>query len=463
MFDQHGDQVRLAFDLVRAAFWLLSRQEEWGDGKRDAFGRFDCSASWLVRHGLAEVPVVNLYARVLAQALVEVAGDAGLPLMRKLPWPHGQRYAVVLSHDVDDAGRFSPRQGFRLAARAAAQRSARGMARGAYYALTGLGHSLGRRPDPYWNFEAVMDLEARAGFRSTFFFVAEAESARRDPPYEVDSPRIRGLLGRLRAGGWEIGVHGSFDSYLDADVLAAHRGKLERLAGGMVRGVRQHYLRLRVPDTFRAQVDAGFVYDGTVGYRGAVGFRAGAAFPYHPFDPVAGRQLALLELPLTVMDGPLFWQLGLAQREAIERTLALLETVGSAEGLAVLLWHQRVWYEKRYPGWRRVYERAVGHLCDEGLAWVATAGQVADWWLAREAVRLEVVSVKGRTHRWRYRVGQAIEGLVLTVCRAGGQRVTVVGAEAAIRGGESEVRLDFPCLAAGQSFEIELTPEVEAS
>ena len=48
---------------------------------------------------------------------------------------------------------------------------------------------------------SVMALEARAGYRSTFFFVPEAGSPDRDPPYELDTPRLRDLLGtRLAAG-----------------------------------------------------------------------------------------------------------------------------------------------------------------------------------------------------------------------------------------------------------------------
>ncbi len=463
LFCCHHDQIRVAFDLVRGAFWLLSRQEELGDGNRDVFGRFDCSGSWLVRHGLAEVPVVDLYARLLARVLVEAAGGTCLPLLRKLPWPRGQRTAVVLSHDVDDAGRFSPRQGLGMLSKAISQQSPRGMARGSYYALAGLGHAVSRKSDPYWNFETVMELEAEAGFRSTFFFVPQVTSARRDPPYEVDTPRLRDLLSRLRAGGWEVGVHGSFDSYLDPEALRAQREKLERVSGGPVRGVRQHYLRLQVPDTYRAQADAGFVYDGTAGYRSTVGFRAGAAFPFRPFDSADGRQLPLLELPLTVMDGPLFWQLNLAPAEASARMLALLETVRAVEGLAVLLWHQRVWHEKRYPGWHQVYGRAVDYLREDGKAWVATAGQVADWWLAREAVRLEMTSASGQVYRWGYRAGEAVVGLVFTLHPGGAGRVAVAGAEAAVQAAKDEVRLEFESLAAGQSFEIEWSPEVEAS
>lgn len=463
LFSRHEGRLGFSFDLARGAFWLLSRQEELGNGSRDAYGRFDCSASWLVRHGMAEVPVVDLYARLLARLLLEAAVSAGQPLLRKLSWPQGRSYGVVLSHDVDDAGRLSPQQGMRMLARATSQGSFRGMARGIYYALAGVGRSLSRRSDPYWNFETVMQLEAEANYRSTFFFVSHASSARRDPPYEVDTPNLRDLLSRLRAGGWEVGTHGSFDSYLDSGALRVQREKLERVSGGPVRGIRQHYLRLQVPETFQAQADAGFAYDATVGYRATVGFRAGAAFPFFPFDQTVGGQFALLELPLTVMDGPLFWQLNLSLSEASARTLALLDTVRSVGGLAVLLWHQRVWYEKRYPGWSQVYEQVVRYLFEEGQSWVATAGQVADWWLAREAVQLESISATGPAYRWRYCAGQAIAELAFTLQAAGAGGVTVTGAEVAVRAHEDGFRLEFQPLAAGQSFEIEWMPEVGTS
>jgi peptidoglycan/xylan/chitin deacetylase (PgdA/CDA1 family) len=333
------------------------------------------------------------------------------------------------------------------------------MARGVYYALGGFGHALSRRPDPYWNFEKVMELEARAGYRSTFFFVPEAASADRDPPYELDTPPLRQLLVRLGAGGWEVGVHGNYDSHLDAASLRAQREKLERVWGEQVRGVRQHYLRLEVPETFRAQMEAGFAYDGTVGYRSHVGFRAGAAFPFHPFDPTTGQKMDLLELPLAVMDGPLFWQLKLSPSEASARTLALLDRVRSVGGLAVLLWHQRAWHDRRYPGWGQVYGAALDYLREEGRAWVATAGEVADWWLAREAVQLEAVSLQGRSCRWRYRTGAAVQDLVFRLCHGGAGSATVAGAGAAIQAVEGGARLALQPLCAGQSFEIEWTLE----
>jgi hypothetical protein len=226
-----------------------------------------------------------------------------------------------------------------------------------------------------------------------------------------------------------------------------------------VRGIRQHYLRLRIADTFRAQAEAGFVYDSTLGYRSGVGFRGGAAFPFHPYDLSIGQPLSLLELPLAVMDGSLFWQLGLSPQEAAIRTIALLRTVRSVGGLAVLLWHQRVRYEKRYPGWWQVYRQVVDYLREQEQAWVATAGEVADWWLARKSISLEeaalIEDADGGQWWWRFRSVRAVKDLAFDLEGAREGQVTVSGAGAAIYvGAEGVTRVVFEPLAANQSFEI---------
>jgi peptidoglycan/xylan/chitin deacetylase (PgdA/CDA1 family) len=476
-------RICLGFDPVRSAFWLLSLQEELTTGsrrdhtaplaaqeggRRDLFDRFVSARSWLVRHDLAAKPVVNLYASLLKKALHMVAASQNLPVVHKTRWPRGRRYAVVLSHDVDEVGRFGAGRGLRLLSQALARPSPRAIVRGAYFAAAGAARSLTRGPDPYWNFRGMMAMEEQAGYRSTFFFVPEARSVNRDPPYDIDAPRLRDMLARLHAGGWEIGVHGSFDSYTDATILDSQRRKLAETSGALVEGIRQHYLRLRVPGSFRAQARAGFVYDSTLGYHDNIGFRAGAAFPFRPFDPESRAPLPLLELPLTIMDGALFWHLKLTSQAAAARTLAMLGTVRQRGGLAVLLWHQRVLHEKKYPGWWPVYDQAIEHLQAEGEAWVATGRQVAGWWLAREALHLVHIGNTGGEWRWQFQAGEAVKGMTLVLaCKGACPQVTgtisVTGAEATVREkAADEVWLDLNPLAAGQTFELVWKPEGNA-
>lgn len=455
LLSESSSRVHINFDLPEAAFWLLSRQEELRPGDRDRFDRYPFERHWLVRHALADVPVLNRYAALLRQAVEVAARKASLPLIRKARWPLGHTHAIVLSHDVDDAGRFTLYQAARLLRRGLAQKAPRGLARGFYFAARRLGHGLGHDVDPYWNFDKLMRLEDDHSFRSTFFFTAEAGSVRRDPPYEVGAAHMRELLARLAGAGWEIGLHGSFQSYRSATRLERERQKLFEITGSTISGVRQHYLRLSIPETFHAQAQAGFVYDSTVGYRGGIGFRSGAAFPFYLFDPRTDEVLPLLELPLTVMDGALFWALDLTLDDAVSRTVKLLDMIEREEGLAVLLWHQRAWHERKYPGWGLAYETVLEHLERTPGAWVATGAQVAEWWFARDGVRLRSVHYGDGEMRWHYRSSRPVRGLVMDLLCPDSQAVRVEGAEARVTAtGDASSQVELPALNASQAFAI---------
>jgi hypothetical protein len=91
------------------------------------------------------------FQRAVIRHLLQARGRPAFPFIGF--WPHGLRYAFVLTHDVETA-------------------------------------------DGQAYVRAVADLDASFGFRSSFNFVAE--------DYPLDS----GLLDHLRAQGFEIGLHG---------------------------------------------------------------------------------------------------------------------------------------------------------------------------------------------------------------------------------------------------------------
>jgi hypothetical protein len=127
------------------------------------------------------------------------------------------------------------------------------------------------------------------------------------------------------------------------------------------------------------------------------------------------------------------------------------------------LWHQRVRYDRAYPGWWTAYRRSVEHLRDESLAWVATGRQIADWWQAREAVRLETIEVDGQRWRWRYRAGQPIAGLTLAYSGTNGGQFIIEGVGCAIvQASDHTVRLELGALESGQAFTVVLNMEDSA-
>jgi hypothetical protein len=65
------DEGSLPFDVFSAAFYMLSRYEEYLPFAPDAHGRFSGAASAAFRGGFLQMPVVDIWERYLAAELVK--------------------------------------------------------------------------------------------------------------------------------------------------------------------------------------------------------------------------------------------------------------------------------------------------------------------------------------------------------------------------------------------------------
>lgn len=397
-----GTEAVLPEEWLPSLWHVLAREEEREDSLRDEWACYSGRFTRLAKIGLLDVPWVNLAAAVLRRRLDAWCARHGRTLPREPRWKGGAPFAVALSHDVDDVRLRSVRQSIRLLmlARTTGSYAARG-------GLTALGRSLaarlGSNIDPYSRFERWRDEELARGFRSTFFVFYRPHAAHEyDALYRLDDrvqfeggfPRVGEMFGSLAAKGFEIGLHGSYESWTSDAMLERQRARLMDVLRAPVRSTRQHFLRLDVQRTWDAQEHAGFTADATLGYNEAVGFRAGIAAPFHPWDDARKRGRGLLEVPLTLMDGALFRGLALSEGDARATTFAHLETVEACGGLAGLLWHPNVAAEKFYPGWWRCFVAAADHCAARG-AWVTSVGEIAEWWSDRGR------RLSGGTDGWR--------------------------------------------------------------
>lgn len=281
-------------------------------------------------------------------------------------WPSGKRFALCLTHDVDRVDKRWWQCAYYF------------LKRRDLYQVRSL-FTKGRER-PYWNFEDIMNIERRNGVRSTFFFLNETKKRNLLKPstypltfgyYDVNDPRIVEVIRALDSGGWEIGVHGSYDSYLSRTLLATEKAVLERVLGKAVLGVRQHHLNLSVPRTWELQKEVGFKYDSTFGYRDRVDFRDDRCHPFRPLND------GFLVLPMAIMDGPLF-QTSKSSEEAWGRCKDMIDQAESRGGLLTVLWHNNRFNDKEYPGQAAIYERIIRACIDRG-AWVATGDMIYRW------------------------------------------------------------------------------------
>ncbi|TLP61162.1 MULTISPECIES: polysaccharide deacetylase family protein [Pseudomonas] len=343
------------YDILGLTYWMLSRCEEIEHGQGDRYGRFPTEASHAYQHGYLERPVVDEWLFILRQVV-----QRQWPTLRLRPL----QYSMRVSHDVDEPSRYAFKS-LRGLARVVAidvlrHRDWLAPIRALYIKLKG--RSELAAVDPANTFDWLMDLSERHGLVSAFYFICGRTHPTMDADYEPETPAIRRLIRRIHGRGHEIGLHPSFNTYLQPGLIVGEADRLRRVcAEEQVRqavwGGRMHYLRWSHPLTLRAWDQAGMTYDSTLGYADLSGFRCGTCHEYPAFDPVARQALELRIRPLVAMEvtvtSPTYMGLGCGPG-AVARFAGLIDACRAVGGCFTLLWHnsnlstsaERALYEK---------------------------------------------------------------------------------------------------------------------
>ena len=327
---------------------------------------------------LAKIPVVDYYEKILFDCLLFASRRLNLALKYKPFWQDGKKFAVCLTHDVDRAHKSYQYISHFV------RNIRRGDFRSAMNQITSAARKL-QGDEPYWNFDRIMEIERNLGVKSTFFFLNEQKKACIFSPgewrlywgrYDIKDKSIVEVIKKLDAEGWEIGVHGSYNSYRNLEMLREEKETLEEILGKRVHGISQHYCNLEIPSTWEYQEKLGFSYDASLGFVTDIGFRWGTCHPFHPFNPADGRILSLWELPIIIMDNACAYK-------SWEDIMGIISTVERYNGLLLLRWHQAVFNEREFPRRSKIYERII-ETCKERNAWITNAHDIVEWLIMRE-------------------------------------------------------------------------------
>lgn len=343
----------------------------------------------------AHVPTLDLHIRMLRNLMI----DAGVAFIEVPPSPADYDFTVCLTHDIDFMGirrhlLDHTMWGFLYRAtiggfwRCVRRRLSVGRLLAAWRAVASLPFVyLGWARDFWDPFRWYLNVEKQ--LPATYFLipfkrragerVAARHARRRATAYDVTD--IPHWVTTLIDHGCEVGVHG-IDAWHDVGRGSAELERIADVTGERRVGIRMHWL-LRDAATASKLEQAGYSYDATSGYNETVGYRNGTTQAFRPFTANT-----LLELPLHIQDGALFYpqNLDLPDTEAAMRCRPLIQHVQSSGGVLTLLWHDRSHAPERF--WGDFYIDLVQTLrsCN---AWFATASQAVDWFRARRRVRFE--------------------------------------------------------------------------
>ncbi|MDK2909182.1 MAG: hypothetical protein PWR20_749 [Bacteroidales bacterium] len=350
--DNHGNLFpvkhpasSLPFDPFSAAFYMLSRYEEYQPHQKDEHGRFIASQSLAYRSGFLQRPVVNEWAERVVSLI-----HRKYPALTLQP----ATYRFQPTVDIDSAYSFRYK---------GLVRTLGGFARDI---LDKKWNDVRQRwdvlfrgaHDPFDSFDDFREIHQKVGVEP-IYFVLYADYSPFDKNLPINHPGFIELLRRL-ADEALIGLHPSYYSATDISKLVPELEALQSALNMEIVRSRQHFLRLSLPQTYRNLLQAGIREDYSMGFADQPGFRAGVCTPFPFYDLELDAPTDLKIYPITFMDGTFRDYLKLGIDEALDKIYPLVSTVKKNRGVLVTLWHNETQGgEGRWAGWPQLYRKIV--------------------------------------------------------------------------------------------------------
>lgn len=353
VFDWDGSKAFFAthprylmpFDPFAAAFYLVTRYEEYLPHHRDQYDRFDARQSLAFNKGFLDQPVVNRWANRLGQLLKKQFPE--LPVRKK-------EYRYISTIDIDNAWAFREK----------------GLLRGAGAFLRSLlsfdfkdlkervSVLLGWSTDPYDTYDRLNKIRDTYGVTCIYFFLL-GDYDQFDKNVSASRRKFQSLIKSI-ADYNLCGIHPSFKSNDEPFRVHLEQSRLRKIIRRDVQHSRQHFLRMRFPDTYRELLNCDITDDYTMGYAQEIGFRASICTPFYFYD-LAAEQITLLRIhPFAVMDTTLRSYLLLKPDEVLTYITPLIREVKAEGGTFMSLWHNETISDRApWKGWKDVYEEVV--------------------------------------------------------------------------------------------------------
>jgi len=325
-FATKGD---LPFDVFSAAFYLLSRYEEYLPHARDSYGRFAHTASLAYQSGFLQLPLVDLWVQQLFSVLQQLFPSVVLPQ---------HQFVFQPTYDIDMAY----------------ARKGKGWLRRLMARLKRIPSRINGKDifDVYHWFD---ELHTTHTLEPLYFFLVARRSSKYDKNGSPKKKILRQLIKRI-AGKYVVGLHPSWQSFFIEDELHKERKILQQIVQKPITISRQHYIKFTLPHTFRSLINAGITDDYSMGYGSINGFRASYARSFYWYDLANETTTGLLLHPFCFMDANAFFEEKLDAAAAGKSLQHYSDVVQQVNGTLITIFHNHFLTEEtQWQPWRDMY------------------------------------------------------------------------------------------------------------
>jgi hypothetical protein len=346
-FATQGD---LPFDVLAASFYLLSRYEEYLPGEEDQFGRYDHKNSIAFKEEFLTIPLVNIWLIELERKILEIFPE--------IHFKKKKQFSFLPTYDIDESYSYKYKSWWRNSGAIT-----KAIVRGQWDKIKERREVIAnKKNDPYDSYDWMDHLHEKFSLKPKYFFLVAQRTARYDRNILPGETAQTELI-RRHSKKYEVGIHPSWQSGESSKLLEEEIRIMECATGRNINLSRQHFIRFKLPGTFRRLINAGIKEDHSMGYGSINGFRASVASPFYWYDLEREDETPLMLIPFCFMEANSFYEQKFTPAQALDELRHYYKVVKDVNGLLVTLWHNTfLGTDPLFSGWRNTYEQFISEI-----------------------------------------------------------------------------------------------------
>lgn len=341
----------LPFDPFAAAFYMLSRYEEYLPHNKDKVGRFEVKDSIAFKNNFLIMPVVDHWIIFLKEKLLGRFPNISFK---------ENNFHFINTVDVDNAYAYLEKGFFRTIVALF-----KDLFQFRFHYVWGrLGVLFFNKKDPYDTYSQLLNIHNKYNLKTIFFFLL-GDYGFYDRSVHFGSYKLKKQIQEI-SNDCEIGIHSSMKSIFNPRKTIIEINRLENIINKKIIKNRQHFLCLDIPFNYRNLIHSGIEHDYSMGFPTQPGFRAGTSFPFYFFDLEEDFTTNLLLHPFSVMDVSFNKYLNTDPIVSLDLIKQIIDSVKNVNGQFISIWHNESLHNMyQWKGWNFIYEDMIRYIVNE--------------------------------------------------------------------------------------------------
>lgn len=329
----------IPFDFFAAAFYLITRYEEYLPHEKDFYGRYAHTNSLAFKHNFLYLPLINLWLQEIEQCFVPFT-------IHHSPFIFKPTYDIDIAYSYLHHNTIRNVYGF-----------FRDFLKANFDAVNErLRVYTGNQKDPFDVYDWLNNIHSKYQLQPIYFFLLAAQRKGYDKNL---SPTIKAmqLLLQQHAQQYSVGIHPSWQSGDNDALLQNEVNTLSTIIQHKVNYSRQHYIRMTLPKTYQTLIQKGIDEEYSMGYGSINGFRASYTLPFKWYDLEKEATTTLTIHPFCYMEANSFFEQKLTIDEAAKELQSYHDIVKKVNGQLITIFHNHFLTEQsQWITWRNMYE-----------------------------------------------------------------------------------------------------------